>query len=123
MENGKENSTTIKQLKELVEQFRDARDWKQFHTPKDNAIDVAAEAGELVQHFRYKTNEQIQEFLKDPQKMQEISYEMADVLWGLLYLAIDLKIDLAEALEKKLQVTAKRYPIEKSFGINKKYNE
>ena len=115
--------TNISELKQLAENFRQERNWQQFHTPKDNAIAVAAEAGELVQHFRYKTNEEIQAFLQNPIKKQQISHEMADVFWGLLYLSIDMDIDLTAAFKEKLKVTALKYPIEKTKGINKKYTE
>ncbi|MBI5392571.1 nucleotide pyrophosphohydrolase [Candidatus Woesearchaeota archaeon] len=116
-------TTAINELKQLAEKFREERDWKQFHTPKDMAIDVAVEAGEILEHFRFRTNEEIMQFLKDPQKKQQISHEMSDVLWGLLYLAIDMDIDLAAAFDEKLKLSAKKYPIEKAKGVNKKYTE
>jgi NTP pyrophosphatase (non-canonical NTP hydrolase) len=115
--------TSIDELKQMAEQFRNERDWKQFHTQKDMAIDVAVEAAEILEHFRFRTNNEIMQFIKDPQKKQQISHEMADVLWGLLYLAIDMDIDLASAFSEKLKFSAKKYPVEKAKGVNKKYTE
>ncbi|MBS3137410.1 nucleotide pyrophosphohydrolase [Candidatus Woesearchaeota archaeon] len=115
--------TSINELKELAEKFREERDWKQFHTPKDMAMNIVIEGGELLEHFRYRTNDEIRQFLSNPDKMKEISNEIADVLLGLLYLSTDLNIDIASAFDEKLRLSAKKYPIEKAKGVNKKYTE
>lgn len=97
--------------------FRDQRDWKQFHDPKDVAISLSLEASELLERFQWKTSEQA---LKDKGAIQE---ELADVLYWVLLLGHDLQIDLASALQAKLAANAKKYPIEKSRGSSKKYTE
>lgn len=112
---------TIESLTERICAFRDARDWGQFHNPKDMAVAIAAEAGELMQHFVWKTQEQTQQVITD--KRAEITDEIADVGILLFELAHNLNIPLAEAMQAKLERNELRYPADKARGNNLKYNE
>lgn len=111
----------IKELQELILQFRDERDWKQFHNPKDCALSIVLEATELLEHFQWKNGEDIENTLHENKK--EISYELVDVLYWVLLLAHDLEIDIDTTLREKLSLNAQKYPIEKSKGNNNKYSK
>lgn len=99
--------------------FRDARDWAQFHNPKDVAISLSLEAAELLEHFQWKNPEEIKKHLTTHKL--EVSEELADVLYWVLLLAHDLKIDILDALSKKLRKNAKKYPVSKAKGRHTKY--
>ncbi len=113
--------TTVGQLKEWVLAFSRERDWEQFHHPKDLGVALACEVGELLELFRYRTNEQILALLDDPEARRALSHELADCLWLLLRLAEVCRIDLASSLKEKLEEAALKYPVEKSFGRPDKY--
>jgi NTP pyrophosphatase (non-canonical NTP hydrolase) len=112
---------TIEALTERICAFRDARDWRQFHNPKDLAVAITAEAGELLQHFVWKTPQQADQVVID--KRAEITDEIADVAILLFELAHNLDIPLAEAMQAKLDRNERRYPADKARGNNLKYNE
>src|SRR3990167_1808029 len=112
----------LNDLQQKVIKFRDARDWKQFHNPKDIAISLNLEAAELLEHFQWKNNNEVTDYLKTA-KGREIEKEIADVMIYILYLSHYLKIDLAKAVKEKLKEQAKKYPISKSKGSKKKYTE
>jgi|SRR3989338_8034595 len=118
-----DNKTNIHELKEKVRKFCEERDWDQYHNAKDLAIGVSTEASELLEHFRFKSEKEVEELLKNPEKRKEISEEMADVLYFILRLAQRYDIDVATEFEKKMQKNAKKYPVENVKGLNKKYNE
>ena len=117
-----DEKTTLEELKNAVRRFNRDRDWDQFHNAKDLAIDISLEAAEVLEHFIYKSNEEIDGLFKG-KKRAEIEDEVADVLWGTLMLAERYGIDLSGALKKKIEKTALRYPIDKAKGSNKKYTE
>ena len=112
---------TIKTLTRKIIHFRDARNWAQFHNPKDVAISLTLEAAELLEHFQWKNPAEIEKHIKT--NKSEISDEIADVLYYLLLLGHDLKIDVPAALEKKLKKNAKKYPVAKAKGRHTKYTE
>lgn len=112
---------TIEQITERICAFRDARDWMQFHSPKELAIAITAEAGELLQHFVWQQPGQIKQRVKD--KMPELKDEMADVGILLFELAHNLGVDLGQAMLDKIERNEKRYPVAKARGSNAKYNE
>jgi NTP pyrophosphatase (non-canonical NTP hydrolase) len=112
----------LSELQKRVVAFRDARDWKQFHTPKDLAISIAIEAGELMECFQWKSKEQVEQYI-DSDKSFEIEEEMADILVYLLNLSDVLGIDLIKVANKKLDKNEAKYPIDKSKGNHKKYTE
>ena len=100
--------------------FRDARDWKQFHNPKDVALSLVLEAAEVMEHFQWKSKEEIGEYVKT--NKNEIGEELADVLYWILLMGHDLKIDVLEALAKKILKNEEKYPVEKAKGRHTKYN-
>lgn len=118
-----DSSTNIDELKEIVQKFCKDREWTKFHDPKELAIGILTEAGELLEIFRFKNEIQMQEMLKDQKKKKDISEELADVLYYVLLFSKYTGIDLAEALKNKMKLNEEHYPVEKSFGNNKKYNE
>ena len=118
-----DSSTTIAELKVAVKKFCDARDWDQFHPPKDLAIGVSTEAAELLDLFRFKTEKQIATMLSEPKKRDAIAEELADTLYFLLRFAQMNGFDLSDELIKKLKKNDEKYPVEKAKGSNKKYNE
>lgn len=118
-----DHQTNIQELKNKVQKFCEERDWDQFHNPKDLAIGLITEASELLEHFRYKSDEEMKEIMKNPKKFQEVSEEAADILYMLLRFCQMNNIDLTTAFNKKLEKNYEKYPIEKSKGSNKKYNE
>lgn len=118
-----DSETKIQELKELVKKFCEERDWDQYHNAKDLAIGIITESSELLEHFRWKSEKEVEEMFKSNSKKQEISEEMADVLYFLLRLAQKYNIDLATELKNKLEKNKNRYPVEKAKGSNKKYSE
>jgi len=113
----------LEALKKKVIAFRDERDWKQFHNPKDLALSINVEAGELAELFQWKTEEEIKEALKDPAKLQELKHELADIVIYCLDMAEETGIDLEQAILEKLEHNSKKYPVGKVKGSAKKYTE
>jgi len=101
--------------------FRSARDWKQFHTPRQLAAALAIEAGELQQAMLWKTDAEIEAARGNPKFRAEVGNEIADVLSFALLLAHDLGLDPGELIEAKLKKNEERYPVEKSRGRSTKY--
>ena len=109
----------IREITEKMMKFREERDWKQFHNPKDVSISLALEAAELLEHFQWKTPKEIEKHIKT--NKPEVSEELADVLYWVLLLSHDLKIDPLAALDKKLKKNAIKYPVSKAKGRHTKY--
>lgn len=103
--------------------FRDAREWKPFHNPKDLAISIALEAAELLEHFQWKTPEEVRAHLADPRRHGEVADEMADVQCLLLSLSDAAGVDLHAATVGKLRKAARKYPVSRSRGTARKYTE
>jgi len=118
-----DSTTTLKELSDLVLAFSRERNWEQFHHPKDLGVALVCEVGEILEHFRYKTNEEICEALKDPAAHKELSHEFADCLWLLLRLGEVCQVDLAQSLQEKVSFAAKKYPVEKAYGRADKYTK
>jgi dCTP diphosphatase len=114
-------STSIETLTSEIRAFRDARDWLQFHNPKELAVAITAEAGELLQHFVWQSPEQSNRRVTE--RRAEIESEIADVAMLLFEFADNCGIDLAAAMRAKLARNEERYPVAKARGSNKKYNE
>jgi len=112
---------TIDELTAEIRAFRDARDWRQFHNPKELAVAITAEAGELLQHFVWQSPEQSE--LRMTERRAAIEDEIADVAILLFELADNSGIDLAAAMRAKLARNEARYPVDKARGSNAKYNE
>lgn len=103
--------------------FRDARDWAQFHRPKDLAIGLSVEAAELAELFLWKSDTELAQFEREGRQRDRLGEEMADVLIFLLYLAEHAGIDLAEATAAKMTVNAEKYPVEQARGSAAKYDQ
>jgi dCTP diphosphatase len=114
-------SDSIQEITAEIRAFRDAREWRQFHSPKDLAVGITAEAGELLQHFVWQSPEQSEQ--RAIERKAEIAQEIADVGILLFELADNLGLDLSEVMRAKLARNEQRYPLEKARGSNKKYNE
>ena len=112
---------SIHRITARIREFRDARDWQQFHAPKELAVAIAAEAGELLQHFVWQASEQSHQRAVD--RKEEIAGEIADVSILLFELADNLGISIGEAMLSKIERNETRYPVAKARGSNKKYNE
>jgi dCTP diphosphatase len=108
-------------IRQRIRGFRDARDWRQFHSPKNLACSIAIEAAELLEHFQWGTLEESATIAEE--KREEISEEIADVAIYLIELADNLEIDLVEAIHRKIDRNEGKYPVEKSRGTAKKYTE
>jgi dCTP diphosphatase len=114
--------TTLEALKEAVRAFTDARDWAQFHHPKDLGVALACEVGEVLEHFRYRTNEEVRDALAaGSPDHRALAFEMADCLWLLLRLADVCAIDLAASLAGKLVEADRKYPVDRCRGRADKY--
>lgn len=111
----------IKNITKKIIEFRDKRDWKQFHNPKDLAISLNLEASELLEHFQWKNENEINQYLK--KNKTQVAEELADIMYWVLLISNDLKIDIMKSLEIKMNKNKKKYPIKKSKGNNKKYNQ
>ena len=111
----------LEEISQKIREFRDARDWAQFHTPKDMAIAISIEASELLEHFLWKNPEEVEDRIKG--KREEIESEIADIGIYLTELADNLGIDLLEAMDKKIAANAEKYPAERVRGSSKKYTE
>lgn len=118
-----DTQTNINILKEKVKKFCDERDWEQYHNAKDLAIGIITESAELLEHFRFKTETEVEALFQNKDKRQEISEEMADILYFLLRLAQKYNIDLTTELNKKIEKNEQKYPLEKAKGKNVKYTE
>lgn len=108
-------------LEDAVRRFRDEREWRRFHTPKDLAVSVAIEAAELLEHFQWRTDEETRGDLADPARREAVAKEMADVLLLLTSLADVLGVDLHAAALAKLAENARKYPVERARGTAAKY--
>lgn len=117
-----DKNTNLYELKEKIKMFCEERDWDQYHNAKDLAIGVITESSELLEHFRFKSEKEIENIFNS-EKKKEVSEEMADVLFFLLRLAQKYDIDLSDELNKKLEKNELKYPKEKAKGSNKKYTE
>lgn len=108
-------------LQQRVVGFRDDRDWKQFHNPKDTAISMALEAAEFLEHFQWKNPEEIKKHVKE--NHNDVSDELADVLYWVLLIAHDLDVDLDNAFEEKMKKNEAKYPVDKAKGKHTKYTK
>lgn len=118
-----DETTTLLDIKRRLRDFSRERDWEQFHHPKDLGLAVAIETGEVLEHFRFRTHEEIAEQLSEPAHRRELAHELADVLWALVRLADVVEVDLAAALDEKLALAAAKYPIDRCKGLPHKYTK
>jgi NTP pyrophosphatase (non-canonical NTP hydrolase) len=113
----------VADLKHMVKKFSDERDWDQFHNAKDLAIGIVTEASELLETFRFKSEKEVQSMFEDDSSARKVRDELADVFYFALNLAQRYDIDVSNSLDEKIRDNARRYPVEKAKGSNKKYTE
>lgn len=111
-----------KKLQKKLARFAADRDWEQFHTPKNLAIALSVECSELLEEFQWLTDDQASRVMESPDLAERIREEMADIASYLLQLASKLDINIEDALLKKIETNAAKYPVEKFKGSAKKYN-
>lgn len=111
---------SLRDLAQQLDRFANARDWQQFHSPKNLASALIVEAGELLEHFQWLTEEQSRSLA--PDTLEAVGAEIADVLLYLVQLANALGIDPVKAAEAKLAVNEARYPVELARGSSKKHD-
>lgn len=109
---------SIKELQEKVVEFREARNWKQFHNPKDLAISISLEAAELLEVFQWSGTD-----VTANNKINKIREELADVIIYSCLMANDLGLNISEIVTAKLEENNRKYPVEKAYGSKKKYTE
>lgn len=112
---------SLEKLKKQILEFREERDWKQFHNPKNLTMSIAIEASELMELYQWLSLEESIKYSKENKK--EVEEEIADIFNYLILLSNDLGIDLIKATTEKLEKSAKKYPVKKAKGNSKKYNK
>lgn len=108
--------TTLAALRKVMADFVAARDWRQFHDPKNLSASIAIEAAELMEHFQWIHSDELNGVHDDPQKMQAIREEVADILAYLLSFANAMQIDLSSSLIDKMRKNESKYPVDKFYG-------
>lgn len=114
-----DNETTLTEIKEAVLTFVRERDWERFHSPKNLSMALAAEAGELLEHFLWDSPEASH----DRASAEAVADELADIVIYAIEFANITGIDLSTAIAAKMQKNAEKYPIEKARGNSRKYTE
>lgn len=115
-------SERFKTIVDKLLEFRRERDWEQFHRPKDLAISIVLEAAELLEEFQWKSDKEIERYLQEG-GLSRVGEEIADIAIYIAILSHDLGIDLFEEMEKKIGKNEEKYPVAKSRGSSKKYDE
>jgi len=113
--------TEIEKLQKRLSEFADCRDWQQFHSPKNLSMALVVEAGELVEHFQWLTQDE--SFKLSSDKLEAVGEELADIFVYLVRLADQLDIDLPAAVERKISINEEKYPADRVRGSARKYNE
>ena len=111
------------QLRDAMIAFRDARDWRQFHDAKNLAEGLSLEAAELLEIFLWKTTDESRVMAADPAVRAKVSEEVADCFLFCVLMADAFGIDLIDAAQKKIEINAQKYPVEKSRGRRDKYDK
>jgi dCTP diphosphatase len=111
-----DSHTTIRELKQLVNDFVDRRDWHQFHSPKNLSMAMAIEAAELMEHFQWLSPERSRAVADEPQRLAVVGEELADVLCYVLAMANELRLDLSTAIHRKMAKNEQKYPAEQYRG-------
>lgn len=114
-------ASDIADLQKRIRAFVNERDWDQFHNPKDLAISLSLEAAEVLEHFQWKNEKEMNEHIK--YRKDDVGEEIADVLYWVLLLSNKVDLNLADAFEKKMQKNEAKYPAEKAKGSHRKYTE
>lgn len=114
---------SIETLTEQLRAFANEREWNQFHTPKNLAMALSGEVGELCEIFQWMTDDESKYVGNSEKKLQHVREEMADIFLYLLRMADTLDINLLEAAADKIKLNAGKYPVSRSKGNSKKYTE
>ena len=114
---------TIAQIIRKINAFIKERNWEKYHNPKDLAISISIEAGELLEIFQWLTDDEITNVLKDQKKFHQIESELVDVFTYALTLANLLDIDVSKAIFNKINENKRKYPVDKIKGKYRKYSE
>ncbi len=114
-------TTTFGEVKDALRAFARERDWEQFHNPKDLGIALSIEIGEILEHFRFQTSEEIADRLRDESVRRSLAHELADAASFIIRLADVTEIDLAAAIEDKMRLSAEKYPADTVRGKPHKY--
>jgi NTP pyrophosphatase (non-canonical NTP hydrolase) len=112
---------SIESLTAQLRDFAQDREWEQFHTPRNLAMALSGEAGELLSLFQWLRDEQVSEWLDDPSNRTAVEHEMADVFGYLLRLADVLDVNLEMVLRAKIDINAQKYPVQLARGNALKY--
>lgn len=115
------NRPQVDELALELRRFAAERDWDQFHSPKNLAAALSVEAGELLEHFQWLTEEESRALAGD--ELEAVTLEMADVLLYLVRLSDKLSVDLMGAAKRKIAINAVKYPVERAHGSMRKYTE
>ena len=118
-----DSKTKIDDIKKEVISFRDERNWRQYHDPKNLAMALSIEASELQELFLWKSPDEIKQILSSKKDIARIREEIADIFIYLLYLSDSVGVDLSDVAMEKIKINRKRYPMGKSYGSNKKYTD
>ncbi|MDG2385300.1 MAG: nucleotide pyrophosphohydrolase [Pirellulaceae bacterium] len=111
-----DSTTTVQQLRQMMQEFVDERDWQQFHSPKNLTMALAIEAAELMEHFQWLSVEQSRAVKGREEQLSAVGEEMADVLCYLLAAANALDIDLSATMKKKMIKNRQKYPADEYRG-------
>ncbi len=123
MEIIEDSDTTFIEVMKKIKNFRDDREWKQFHTPKNLSMAIATEAGELMEHFLWDTQEQARDKVKAENKLAEVRDELADVMIFSFLMVDLLDEDVANIMMNKLKKNKEKYPEEKAKGKSERYTD
>ncbi|MGD0518911.1 MAG: nucleotide pyrophosphohydrolase [Thermoguttaceae bacterium] len=111
-----DSQTTVAELRQLVNTFVDARDWHQFHSPKNLAMSLAIETAELMEHFQWISTDQSRQVIEQPEQMTQVADELADVFCYVLAMANELNLDLSIAVRNKMAKNEQKYPADQFHG-------
>jgi NTP pyrophosphatase (non-canonical NTP hydrolase) len=111
-----DSQTTVAELRQLVNTFVDARDWHQFHSPKNLAMSLAIETAELMEHFQWISTDQSRRVIEQPEQMALVTDELADVFCYVLAMANELDLDLSTAVRQKMAKNEQKYPADQFYG-------
>lgn len=118
-----DRKTSIYQLKQLIQDFVDERDWRKYHNPKDLAISIAIEAAELMELFQWVSERKVEKVLEDAERFTRLEEELADIIILCFNLANVLDVDVAKAVRKKVEKNRAKYPVDLVKGNYKKYTQ
>ena len=111
-----DSNTTITELKKIVEDFVNERDWSQFHNPKNLSMALAIEAGELMDIFKWNSTQECEDMMSEKNTRQDATDELADIMIYALAFSNRNNINISSAIEKKMIKNRKKYPTEKFKG-------